>query len=121
VFQDFMASPDTEVLDLLFPTDQTVLISWKFTDENIGPAACQCTCAFKPYTYFDSVGEDVLYSDKDFVIGLQEVSEQPKVRTGNFLCDLVTELEECSPNAYIEGSVSTSLQQRGPGNIKSKA
>ena len=110
-----MTSPDTEVTNLIFPNDDVAWVSWKYSEENVAAgknvnvavAANVTTQArLKLYEYLSTLVESVLYCDTDSVVFLKKDNDPPKVKTGDYLGDLTNELEEYSPNSFIEEFVS---------------
>jgi hypothetical protein len=114
-FYELLTSPGTEVTNLIFPNNEVVWISWKFSENNVtagknvnvAVAAYVTTQArLKLYEYLSKLGDSVLYCDTDSVIYIQNVGEPLKVETGYYLGDLTDELEEFGSGSYIEEFVS---------------
>jgi len=60
----------------------------------------------KLYDYLSELGEPVLFCDTDSVIFIQNVDEDPKVRTSDYPGHLTNELEEFAVLSFIEEFVS---------------
>ena len=114
-FYELLTSPGTEITNLIFPNDDVVWLSWKYTQDNIAVgknvnvavAAYVTTGArLKLYEYLEQLGESVLYCDTDSVIYIHTVGKTQKISTGDYLGDLTNELEEFGVGSYIEEFVS---------------
>jgi hypothetical protein len=79
-FYKLLTSPGTEVTNLIFPNDDVVWVSRKYSEENVAAgeyvnvavAAYVTTQAcIKLYEYPRELGESVLYCDTDSLIFMQ--------------------------------------------------
>jgi hypothetical protein len=118
-FYEPIKSPGIGVSNLIFPNEEVVWISWKYTEENhptgknvnIAVAAYVTTQArLKLYEYLNQLGECVFYCDTDSVIYIHKVGQAQNVKTGDYLGDLTDGLEEYCPGSYIEEFVSGGLK-----------
>ena len=110
-----MASPDTEVTNLIFSNDDLAWVSWIYSEENVAAgknvnvavAAYATTQAWlKLYEYLNELRESVLYCDTDSVVYVLKDNDPPKVKTGDYLGNLTNELEEYGPGSFIQEFVS---------------
>jgi hypothetical protein len=112
-FYELLTSPGTEVTNLIFPNDDVVRVSWKYSENiaagknvNVAVAAYVTTQArLKLYEYLRELGESILYCYTDSVIFAQNIQPQ-RVKTGDYLGDLTDELEEFGSDSYIQEFVS---------------
>jgi len=101
------------VTNLIFPNEQVVWFSWKYSEDNVASNVNVAVAAYvttqaclKLYDYMSKLGESVLYCDTDSVIYVQKVDESPRVTTGDYLGDLTDELEEFGSGSFIGQFVS---------------
>ena len=97
------------VTNLIFPNEQVVWFSWKYSEDNVASNVNVAVAAYvttqaclKLYDYMSKLGESVLYCDTDSVIYVQKVDESPRVTTGDYLGDLTDELEEFGSGSFID-------------------
>jgi hypothetical protein len=114
-FYELLTSPGTEVTNLIFPNEDMVWFSWKYSEENVpaGKSVNVAVAAYvttqarlKLYEYLIELGESVLYYDTDSLIYIDKVGKTPKVKTGDYLGDLTDELQDFGRGSYIEEFVS---------------
>jgi len=114
-FYDLLTSSGNDVTNLIFPNNEVVWISWKFSENNVTTgkyvnvalsAYVTTQARLKLYNYLSKLGDSVLYCDTDSLIYIQNVDEPPKVETRYYLGDLTDELEEFGSGSYIEEFVS---------------
>ena len=95
--------PGTEVQNFIFPNDDMVCVSWKYTEDNIATrknvnvavAGYVTTQArLKLYKYLSELVESVLFCDTYSAVYVQNIDEPPKLKTGNYQGQLTKELEE---------------------------
>jgi hypothetical protein len=86
-FYELFTSPGTEVTNLIFPNDDVLWVSWKYSEENVAAgknvnvavAAYVTTQArLKLYEYLGELSESVLYCDSDSVTYIQNIDEPQK-------------------------------------------
>jgi hypothetical protein len=84
--------PGIEVQSLIFPNDEVVWVSWKYSEENIVPGRnvnvavyITAQARLKLYVYLSELGESVVYCDKDSMIFKHETAKPRKVKTGDYL------------------------------------
>ena len=86
-FYELLKCPGTEVSNLIFPKDDVVWVSWKYSEDNVaagknvnaGVAAYVTTEArFKLYDYMSKLGQSVLYCDTDSVIFVKKANDPQK-------------------------------------------
>ena len=72
-FYDLLTSPGTEVTNLIFPNNEVVWISWKFSENNVttGKNVNVAVAAYvttqvrlKLYEYLSKLDDSVLYCDR---------------------------------------------------------
>jgi hypothetical protein len=98
----FLATPDIEVTNLVFASDDVVWLSWKHgaeedvsslrhTNEVIG-AYVTAGARIHMYRHLDRLQEKAIYCDTDSVIYIQPKDEPSLIETGDKLGDMTSEL-----------------------------
>jgi hypothetical protein len=114
----FLATPEIEVTNLMFASDDVVWASWQFiaeenlpslrhTNEVLG-AYVTSSARVHLYSYLDRLQEKALYCDTDSVFYIQGEDESMLIECGDRLGDMTDELK---PGEYISEFVSA-----GPKN-----
>jgi len=109
----FLATPDIEVTNLVFASDDVVWLSWKHeaeedvpnlrhTNEVIG-AYVTAGARILLYRYLDRLQEKAIYCDTDSVISIQPKDEPSLIETGEKSGDMASELR---PSDFISEFVS---------------
>ena len=108
-----LSTPNIEVTNLLFASDEVVWVSWRFrqeelvdslphTNEVLG-AYVTTGARLKLYSYLEKLGNKALYCDTDSVVYVASTNEPSPIECGDKLGDMTNEL---APNEYIEEFVS---------------
>jgi len=98
----FLSTPDIEVTNLVFASDDVVSLSWKHgaeedvpnlrhTNEVIG-AYVTAGARNHLYSYLDRLQEKAIYCDTDSVKYIQPKNEQSLIKPGDKLLDMTFEL-----------------------------
>jgi hypothetical protein len=112
----FLSTPGIEVADLLFPRDDVVWASWRYTDENISSlrhtnevigAFVTAGARLHLYSFLDRLQEKALYCDTDSVFYVQRDNEPALIPCGDKLGDMVSELK---PGEHVTEFVSAELR-----------
>jgi len=109
----FLATPDIEVTNLVFASDDVVWLSWKHgaeehvpslrhTNEVIG-AYFTAGARIHLYRFLDRLQERAIYCDTDSVIYIQPKDQPSLIETGDKLGDMTSELR---PSEFISEFVS---------------
>jgi len=114
-FYEPLTCPGTEVTNLIFPNDDVAWVSWKYSEDNVvaGKKANVALSAYvttqrrlKLYEYLSKLREPALYCDTDPVIFIQKHNDPPNVKTGDYLGDVIGELEEYGSWSFLLEFVS---------------
>jgi len=109
----FLATPDIEVTNLVFASDDVVWLSWKHGAEEDVPslrhanevmgAYVTAGARIHLYRYLDRLQEKAIYCDTDSVIYIQPKDEPSLIETGDKVGDMTSELR---PSESISEFVS---------------
>jgi len=79
-FYELSTSPGTEVTNLIFPNNEVVWISWKFSENNVTKGKnvnvavssyVTTQARLKLYEYLSKLGDSVLYCDTDWLFTIK--------------------------------------------------
>jgi hypothetical protein len=105
-------TPDIEVTNLVFASDELVWAAWTFVEEDVPNvrhtnevvgAYVTAGARLHLYSYLDKLQRRAIYCDTDSVLFVQPSGEAPLVETGDCLGAMTSELK---PSEYIEEFVS---------------
>jgi len=109
----FLATPDIEVTNLVFASDDVVWLSWKHRAKEDVPSLRHTNVVIVAYVtaggrihlyrYLDRLQEKAIYCDTDSVIYIQPKDEPSLIETGDKFGDMTSEL---SPSESISEFVS---------------
>ena len=104
----FLATPEFDVVNLLFASDHVVWVSWKYAAERIPnlPYTNEVIGSFVTagtrihlYAYLDKLQQRVIYTDTDSIIYIQNDDEAPLIECGDRLGSMTNELQ---PGEFID-------------------
>ena len=109
----FLATPGTDVVNLLFVNDHVVWVSWKYageeriqnlqhTNEVVG-SFVTAGARIHLYAYLDKFQDRAIYTDTGSVIYIQKDEEPTLIECGDKLGSMTNELQ---PGEFIDGFVS---------------
>ena len=109
----FLATPDVEVLPLLFASDQAVWISWQHSEQKHAPilehtndvigSFVTAGARLHLYKYLDRQQTNAIYCDTDSVVYIQPKNEPDLIETVDCLGAMTSELK---PGEHLSEFVS---------------